>query len=139
MAEKIRDVMTTDPRTVDSGSTVTEAARVMREADIGPVIVTEGDGVRGIVTDRDIAVRAVADGRDPNRTEVQEIVSEQLETLGPDDSIDDAVEAMRQSNIRRLPIVEDGTPIGIVSLGDLAVERDPDSALADISAAPPNE
>jgi CBS domain-containing protein len=138
MAETVREVMTADPTTLDSSSTIAEAARAMRDGDFGAVIVTEGDSVHGIVTDRDIVVRAIADGRDPDSTQLGAVTSEELETLSPDDSIDDAVAKVRAADVRRLPVVEDGRAVGIVSLGDLAVERDSDSALADISAATPN-
>jgi CBS domain-containing protein len=138
MAKTIRTIMTEEPRTVDAGSTLVDAAKTMKQADIGDVIVTENGKVCGIVTDRDITVRAVAENRDPRSTRVAEICSAELTTLAPDQSIDDAVALMRKSDVRRLPVVEDGRAVGIVSLGDLAVERDPDSALADISAASPN-
>jgi CBS domain-containing protein len=138
MAETVREVMTSDPTTLDASSTIAEAGRAMRDGDFGAVIVTEDDSVRGIVTDRDIVVRAVAGGRDPESTRLEEVVSEELETLSPDDSIDDAVAKVRAADVRRLPVVEGGRAVGIVSLGDLAIERDRDSALADISAATPN-
>jgi CBS domain-containing protein len=138
MAETVREVMTRDPTTLDSSRTIADAARAMRDGDFGALIVTEGDSVQGIVTDRDIVVRAVADGLDPDSTQLGEVASEQLEALSPGDSIDDAVAKVRATDVRRLPVVENGTAVGIVSVGDLAVERDPDSALADISAATPN-
>jgi CBS domain-containing protein len=139
MAEAVREVMTRDPTTLDSSRTIADAARAMRDGGFGALIVTEGDSVQGIVTDRDIVVRAVADGLDPDSTHVGEVASEQLEELSPDDSIDDAVAKVRAAEVRRLPVVENGTAVGIVSLGDLAVERDSDSALAEISAASPND
>jgi CBS domain-containing protein len=139
MAETVREVMTRDPTTLDSSRTIADAARAMRDGDFGALIVTEGDSVQGIVTDRDIVVRAVADGLDPDSTQLGEVASEQLEALSPGDSIDDAVAKVRATDVRRLPVVENGTAVGIVSLGDLAVERDPDSALAEISAATPND
>ena len=83
-------------------------------------------------------VRAVADGRDPADVRVEEICSDQLVTLSPQDRIDTAAETMRRHDVRRLPVVDHDRPVGIVSLGDLAIERDEDSALADISAASPN-
>jgi CBS domain-containing protein len=139
MAQALRDVMTANPRTLDASETIRTAARLMRDEDIGPVIVTEGDRIRGIVTDRDIVVRAVADGADVARTTLGDIASSNIETVTPDTSVEDAIEIMRMKAIRRLPVVEQqGRPVGIVSIGDLAVERDRDSALADISAAPPN-
>jgi CBS domain-containing protein len=94
--------------------------------------------VCGIVTDRDVTVRVVAEGRPPETTELKEICSRDLATLAPDDTVEEAVRVMRDKALRRLPILDGGRPVGIVSLGDLAVEHDPDSALAAISTAPPN-
>ena len=138
MAQYLREIMTQRPVSVETGDTVTAAARSMRDGNIGVVVVLESGQVQGVLTDRDIVVRALAEGRDPARTSVGEISSKELTTLAPTDTIEDAVKIMRDKAIRRLPVVEDGRPIGIVSLGDLAVERDPDSTLGGISAAPPN-
>ena len=90
------------------------------------------------MTDRDIAIRAVADRKDPSTTAVGEIASEQLASSTPDDTVERAIELVRKRALRRLPVVEDDRTVGILSIGDLAVQRDPSSALADISAAPPN-
>ena len=136
--ESIRKVMTPEPITVALTATLEQAARRMRNAGIGNVVVLDGEKIMGILTDRDIVVRAVAEGLDPTTTPVSEVASQELTTLAPDDTIDEAVALMRERSIRRLPVVERGRPIGIVSLGDLALERDPDSCLSDISAAPPN-
>jgi CBS domain-containing protein len=130
--------MTRDPRTVSPSDSIVDAARVMNEADIGDVIVAEGDEIKCIVTDRDIVVRAIAEGRDPQSTSVSDVCTPSLETIEPSASVDDALRKMREADIRRLLVVEDGRPVGIVSLGDLAVEREPDSTLADISAASPD-
>ena len=139
MAETIREVMTPEPATCDASDSARDAARAMSEGDFGAVVVTEGGGgVRGILTDRDIVVRAVAEGKDPASTEIREIFTTEPTTLSPDDSVEDAVSALRESHVRRLPVVEDSQVVGIVSIGDLAVSRDENSALADISAAPPN-
>lgn len=138
MAQTIRDVMTPSPHTVQTGTALAEAAAIMRDADIGDVIVMNDGTICGIVTDRDIAVRAVAEGRDPKKTSVGEICSTELVALSLLDSVEDAIGMMREMAIRRLPVVDDGRAVGIVSLGDLAVAKDPDSALADISAASPN-
>lgn len=138
MAQRIEEIMTRDPRTVDVNASVQDAARIMRDDDIGDVVVTEGGQVTGIVTDRDIVVRGIADGRDLS-AQVGEVCSTGIETIAPDASVDDAVKTMREHDIRRLPVVKDGQPVGIVSLGDLAVEREPDSTLADISAATPDQ
>ena len=139
MARTVNEVMTADPRTVELGDTLTEAARVLAEADIGSVLVVDEGQVVGILSDRDIVVRAIDDGREPGATNVGDVCSADVATLTPDQSVDDAVRLMREHDVRRVPVVQDGRPAGIVSLGDLAVERDPDSTLADISAAPPND
>ena len=133
----ISEVMTTNVATLDVKSTAADAANVMKEQDIGDVVVTDGNRIRGIVTDRDIVVRAVAENRNPQDVLLSEIISDDLVTLSPQDSVDDAVRLMAERALRRLPVVEDGKPVGIVTLGDLAVARDPNSALADISEAPP--
>jgi CBS domain-containing protein len=110
----------------------------MREANIGDIIVLEGDQLYGIVTDRDIVVRTVAEGRDPETATLGDICSREMTTLSPTDIVEDAVRLMRDKAIRRVPVIENGTPIGIVSLGDLAVSQDLHSTLGHISAAPPN-
>jgi CBS domain-containing protein len=139
MAQTVEEIMTTNPRTVNVDDTVLQAAQLMRDNDIGDVIVVEDGQVTGIVTDRDIAVRAVAEGRDPESTTVGEIATTEVQAIEPDASVDDTLRMMREHDIRRLPIVKNGRPVGIVSLGDLAVEREPDSTLADISAAAPDQ
>jgi CBS domain-containing protein len=138
MAQYLREIMTQKPVTVQVTDTVVAAARSMRDGNIGDVVVVDNDQIQGILTDRDIVVRALAEGRDPARTTVGEICSRELTTLSPNDAIGDAEKTMRARAIRRLPVVEGGRPVGIVSLGDLAVERNPDSTLGGISAAPPN-
>ena len=139
MTERIKDVMTTNPQTLPATATVREAAEAMRANDVGSVIAVDDQGrIAGILTDRDVAVRVVAEGRDPRATRIDDIASHELVALSPEDPIERAVEIMRERAVRRLPVVQDGKAVGIVSLGDLALERDPDSALADISAAPPN-
>jgi len=130
--------MTRDPRTVNASDTIVDAARTMNEADIGDVVVVDNGDVQGIVTDRDIVVRAIAEGRDPQSTSVSDVCTTGIDTIEPSASVDDALRKMRDADIRRLPVVQDGRPVGIVSLGDLAVEREPDSTLADISAASPD-
>jgi CBS domain-containing protein len=137
LPQNIREVMTAAPETVGTGASLTEAAKLMRDIDAGAmVVVNEQGNVAGIVTDRDIAVRAVAEGQDPNQTKVGQVLSADLVTLSPTDTVAQAVKLMRDKAVRRLPVVEAGKPIGIVSIGDLAVERDPTSALAHISTAP---
>jgi CBS domain-containing protein len=138
MAQSIREVMTQNPELVSGDSTVADAAKLMRDKDFGGVLCGDGENVSGFLTDRDIAVRVVAEGKDPTSTTVSEVATTDLHTLSPDDSVEDAIELVRQHNIRRVPGVEGAKPVGIVSIGDLAIERDEDSALADISAASEN-
>ena len=112
----------------------------MRENDIGDVIVVEDDRLCGILTDRDIVVRAVADGRDSATTKVGDICTRDLTTVLSTDSVEQAMHLMRDKAIRRLPVIErDSQVVGIVSIGDLAVDRDRHSVLGAISAAPPNQ
>lgn len=138
MAQSIREVMTQNPELVSGDTTVADAAKLMRDKDFGGVLCGDGDEVSGFLTDRDIALRVVAEGKDPTSTTVSEVATTDLHTLSPDDSVEDAIELVRQHDIRRVPVVEGAKPVGIVSIGDLAIERDEDSALADISAESEN-
>jgi CBS domain-containing protein len=133
MGATLRDVMAKDPVMLSSDTPLVEAARSMKENNIGDVIVLDGDDMCGVVTDRDIVVRAIAEGRDPEETKLGDVCSHDVITLPPDASIDDAVKLMREKAVRRIPVEEDGKPIGIVSLGDIAIEHNPNSILADIS------
>ncbi len=139
MAQSIREVMTENPELVSADTTIEDAAKLMRDKDFGGILIGDGEEVSGFLTDRDIAVRIVAEGKDPSSTTVGDAATKELHTLSPDDSVEDAIELVRQHDIRRLPVVEGARPVGIVSIGDLAIERDTDSALADISAAPPDK
>ncbi|MBL3664928.1 CBS domain-containing protein [Streptomyces sp. M2CJ-2] len=140
MTQHVSEVMTSAPATVEPQASVTAVARMMRDQDVGAVLVTEGERLRGLVSDRDLVVRALAEGGDPNRTTVAEACSEDLVTVGPDDDLTLVVQVMREHAVRRVPVVDDDQhAVGIVSLGDLAIERDPESALGDISAAKPNQ
>jgi len=138
MAQQIRELMTSNPVSMPGTESVYEAARAMRDQDIGDVIVIEHNQVCGIITDRDIAMRIVAEAKDPARTTLADICSHSLLTVKPTDSVEEAIRLMRTHAIRRLPVVEEGKAVGIVSLGDLAIERDPGSVLGKISAAPPD-
>jgi len=139
MAQRIEEVMTKGVTCVGRDATLREVAQLMRDKQIGDVLVTDDKGkLCGIVTDRDMVVRAIADGKDAQSTKVRDVCSEQIATLRPDASLDDAVQMMRDKAVRRVPVVRDDVPVGIVSIGDLAVEKDPKSALAGISAASPN-
>lgn len=145
MARTVREVMTSDPICLDAKATAEEAARRMRDADVGNVIVVDDEGICGIVTDRDITIRAVAEGRDAASTMLNDVCTTNPTTVTPDTSLDEAIQVMKQEAIRRLPVVdEDNRPVGIVSLGDVAVEdvggdeETTGQVLADISAAPAN-
>lgn len=131
--------MTTDPVTLAPDTPVQQAARAMREKDVGNVLVVEGDQVRGIVTDRDIVVRGLADRGDLSDCHLSDVCSEPLVTAGPDDDVDTAITKMRENAVRRIPVVENGRPVGVLSLGDAAIEKDSSSALADVSAARGND
>ena len=140
MAEPITRTMTENPITVTGEDTVRAAAKIMRDLGVGSVIVSDGDNhINGLLTDRDIVIRCLAEGMDPDRTMAASICSKRLTTLRPDDTDEDAVEQMREHAVRRLPVVdEDGSILGMVSMGDLALKRDPTSALAEVSKAPAN-
>lgn len=129
----VREIMTKDPVTLPASATISEAAKEMKKGDMGDVLI-DNDGTLGIVTDRDIAVRAVAEGKFD--TTIGDIGTFDLETVKPDDDVRQVIKDMREDNIRRVPVIEDGTAVGILSIGDLAVMFDDDSVLADISAAP---
>lgn len=139
MAHTIAEIMTDgNLATVERNESAAEAARRMAAADAGNVIVLDNGAFSGILTDRDIAIRLVANDKSPS-TPVSEIVSDtDLVTVTPQTTIDQAIELIRSRSVRRLPVVERGRAVGVVSLGDLAMERDPRSAVADISAAPGN-
>ncbi|MFE6334581.1 CBS domain-containing protein [Streptomyces sp. NPDC002784] len=138
MTQHVRDIMTAAPATVEPQASVASVARLMRDEDLGAVLVVDDDRLRGLVTDRDLVVRSVCEGGDPEQTTVAGACSDDLVTVGPDEDLDIAVGLMREHAVRRIPVVDDGRPVGIVSLGDLAMERDPESALGDISVARPN-
>ena len=135
---KVRDVMTSEPIVLQQDQTIADAAQAMRDTAVGAVLVVDGDRLCGLITDRDIVVRAVAESAPPD-SPVGPLVSADLIAVGADDEADDAARVMQANAVRRLPVMDDGRIVGIVSIGDLAVSRGEDSALADISAAEPNE
>ncbi|QFZ19015.1 CBS domain-containing protein [Saccharothrix syringae] len=138
MAQHVRDLMTRNPVALTPDTPVREAARAMRDQGIGDVLVVEGDRVRGIVTDRDIVVRGLADRDDLSGCRLADVCSDRLVTATPDEDVDVAVTRMREHAVRRIAVVEGGRPVGVLSLGDAAVEKDSLSGLADISAARDN-
>lgn len=137
MVHTVADVMTPAPTAVDASDSVQAAARAMAAEDVGALVVRSDAKVVGIVTDRDLVVRGLAEGLGVD-TAVSRIASEQLVTVGPGDPVETAVDVMRTAAVRRVPVMDGDVAVGIVSIGDLAVTRDPSSALADISEEPPN-
>ena len=132
---KVRDVMTAEPIVLQQDQSIADAAQAMREASVGAVLVVDGDKLCGLVTDRDIVVRAVAELALPD-SPVGQVVSPDLVAVDADDETIDAARVMQDHAVRRLPVLEDGRIVGIVSIGDLAVSQSEDSALAQIE---PNE
>jgi CBS domain-containing protein len=126
----IRDVMTPNPRTLTPNDTIQNAAQVMRDEDTGVVPVVDNGRAVGMVTDRDIVIRAVADGSTPNRP-IREIVTSAIISATPDMSTREAAQLMSEHQIRRLPVVENERLVGIVSLGDIAVKEGKDSRSGD--------
>jgi CBS domain-containing protein len=139
MPQSIREVMTPNPVTIPADMSAADAARLMRDRDIGDVLVMDQDRVMGIITDRDIVVRAVATGQDPANVKAGDICSKELHTVEHTATVEEVIKLMREKAVRRVPVMDGVCPVGIVAIGDLAVERDRESALADISAAPPNQ
>jgi CBS domain-containing protein len=137
-SQRVADVMKRDLVVVAPDTSMADAATRMRDNDIGDVLVADADRLRGIITDRDLVIRGVADRRSPDDPISELCSTEDLARVAEDDDLEYAVGLMRRRSVRRLPVVDaDERPIGIVSLGDLAMQQDPSSALADISAAPP--
>jgi CBS domain-containing protein len=125
MGKSIRDAMTSNPSNVEMSSSVVEAARLMKSEDVGSIPVTEGDRLVGIVTDRDIAIRVVAEGKDVQSVTVGEIASKELVTVDPQQDLDEALRLMAKHQVRRLPVVEeDGRLVGILAQADVAQQGD---------------
>ncbi|TVT46419.1 CBS domain-containing protein [Amycolatopsis rhizosphaerae] len=135
MAQTVREIMTTPAVSMPPDASVKEAAQRMRDEGIGDVLVTEGEQLKGIVTDRDIVVRGLAERDDLSNLHLSDVCSSEIVTAEPNETADEVISRMRQRSVRRIPVVEKGKPVGILSLGDAAVEKDPHSALGDISAA----
>ncbi|GHJ10985.1 oxidoreductase [Micromonospora humidisoli] len=136
---RVSDVMTKQVVYLSAETTLDEAARVMKEADIGDVVVTDGSTLAGLLTDRDIVVRAVAECSDPASTSIGSIITREVVMIEQHATAGEAVALMRERNIRRILVCDNERKlVGIVSLGDLAMQLDPSSALADISEGAPN-
>jgi CBS domain-containing protein len=123
---KVRDVMTTDIKSAQLDTTIEEIATMMRDGDVGAVPVLDDGELCGILTDRDIVVRCIAEGNDPAETTVEDILSEDLKTVSPNQNTEEAARLMAELQVRRLPVVEKGELVGMVSIGDLAVKSDTD-------------
>jgi CBS domain-containing protein len=140
MPQQVQEIMAKQLHSVPTNTSLLEVARLMRDQRIGDVLVTNPDGtLRGIVTDRDIVVRADAQARPLDKTKVGDICSDKLVKVAPTATLDEAVKMMRDYAVRRVAVVSNGKAIGVVSLGDLARHKEPNSALAQISSAPPND
>ena len=121
MARKIRDIMSPAPVSLAPTESAATAARAMKDHRIGTVLILTDGKLSGLVTDRDITVRVLAENRDPLTTPVGDICSTELAVLGPDDDVDQATRLVRDHALRRIPVVQDGVPVGLVSIGDLAL------------------
>lgn len=137
MNATVRDVMTPDPIGVYYEQTIGEAARIMRDTGVGAVLVVRDGALSGVITDRDLVVRALADGAGPDAP-VGPLCSPKLIGVEASQDVTDAERLMCENAIRRLPVIESGQIVGMVSLGDLAVMGDADSPLAAVSRAPAN-
>jgi CBS domain-containing protein len=138
--QTVGEVMTKNVVYLPAETTIEEATRAMRDRNIGDVVVTEGPTLAGVVTDRDIVVRAIAEHMDPATTTIGTITSRDMIMVQEDASVAEATTMMRDRAVRRLLVCDrDRQLVGIVTIGDIAMEMDSESALADISAAPPNK
>jgi CBS domain-containing protein len=123
MANSVRDAMTEDPRSIGASASVVEAARLMREDDIGSLPITDDEKLVGMITDRDITTRVVAQAADPNMTSVGQVYSRDLISVEPDNDLEEALQLMARHQVRRLPVVENGRLIGIVAQADIALSE----------------
>ena len=126
MGTSVQDLMTSNPRTIGSESSVVEAAKIMGDEDVGIVPIVDGDRLVGTITDRDIAIKVVAEGKDARSTTVGQVASRDLVTVDPQQDLDEALRLMAQHQVRRLPVVEeDGRLVGILAQADVAREAKP--------------
>ena len=125
MGQSIKDVMTSNPCSIDAGKSVAYAAKMMRDEDVGVAPIVEGDKLIGMLTDRDIAIRVVAEGRNPDQVTARDVASRQVVTIDPQQDLDEALRIMAKHKVRRLPVVEeDGKLVGVVAQADVAREGD---------------
>jgi CBS domain-containing protein len=123
MAKSVRDAMTEDPRSIAASASVVEAARLMRDGHIGSLPITDNEQLVGMITDRDIATRVVAEAADPQTTSVEDVYSRDLISVGPDEDLEEALQLMARHQVRRLPVVENGRLVGIVAQADIALSE----------------
>jgi CBS domain-containing protein len=123
MAKSVRDAMTQDPRSIGASASVVEAARLMREQHIGSLPVTEDERLVGMITDRDITTRVVAESAAPETTSVGDVYSRDLISVEPDNGLDEALQLMARHQVRRLPVVEHGRLVGMVAQADIALKE----------------
>ena len=121
MAKSVRDAMTENPRSIGASASVVEAARLMRDEHIGSLPITDDEELVGMITDRDITTRVVAEAADPKMTSVGDVVSRHLISIEPDEDLEEAVQLMASHQVRRLPVVENGRLVGIVAQADVAL------------------
>lgn len=138
MMRKVRDIMSAAPVCMASGESVSAAARAMKQDGIGTVLVLTDGRLSGLVTDRDFTVQVLAEGRDPRTTRIGDICGSELMVLDPDDDLAQAARLIRDRAVRRIPVLRNGTPVGVLSVGDLALEKDATLVLSGVSSAPPN-
>ncbi len=137
MALKVRDTMTGSPRSIDASTSVVEAAQLMREGHIGSLPITADEQLVGMITDRDIAMRVVAEAADHTNTSVGDVSSRDLVTVEPDEDLDEALQLMARHQVRRLPVVEKGRLVGIVAQADIALsENEKTAKLVEAISAP---
>ena len=126
MGRSVRDAMTTDPTGVEPTTPIVEVARKMKQEDVGSLPIVEGGRLVGIITDRDITITVVAEGKDAQTTRAIEVASTDLVTIDPDQDLDEALRLMAQHQVRRLPVVEeDGKLVGIIAQADVAEHAEP--------------
>jgi CBS domain-containing protein len=123
MAKNVRDAMTQDPRSIGQSASVAEAARLMREEDIGSLPITDDEKLVGMITDRDITTRVVAEAGDPRKTSVGDVSSRDLISVEANNDLEEALRLMARHQVRRLPVVENGRLVGIVAQADIALRE----------------
>jgi len=122
VGKSVKDAMTSDVKTATPSLSLTDAAKLMKQEDVGSVPVVDGERLIGMLTDRDIVVRGIADGSDPHAVKAGDIASRDVVSVRPDDDLDEALRLMAQHQVRRLPVVEDGHLVGVVAQADVAHE-----------------